>query len=339
MSSGKGSAYMTWNGSGEQGENADNASRSLDRLLRETRRRLYAAAASADSEVFGEVQALPNSEVEAMERRLRGGLRSAELDHRRAVARLASPETPLPFADAASEFESPGRVSGRIGTQYSREASVDEGERSQLLGASLGKLGLSELGFTKGLPVGELPRFSAKPGQAVVVIGQNGRPEDALDVASRLGARMRAPYEIVLAGARTVNPGSGPRARSAEEFAQIREENPDAVVILSVVNSSVESHQRNAARIISSTEFAAVWAVIDARSDMGNVTRAVNDLPGEVEASMIALTHVWEAAKPGQVLECGIPVGLIDGAPASTALWSLVADDAYIRMVSKNKEQ
>ena len=110
-------------------------------------------------------------------------------------------------------------------------------------------------------------------------------------------------------------------------------------MILSAVNSAVESHQRNASRIISSTEFAAVWAVVDARSDMANVTRAVNDLPGEVEASMIALTHVWEATKPGQVLECGIPVGLIDGAPASTALWSLVADDAYIRMVSKNKEQ
>ena len=44
------------------------ASQDLDKLLRDTRRRLYAAAAAADYEMLGEVQSLPDSEIEAMER-------------------------------------------------------------------------------------------------------------------------------------------------------------------------------------------------------------------------------------------------------------------------------
>ncbi|MDO5034424.1 MAG: hypothetical protein Q4E01_03455 [Actinomycetaceae bacterium] len=327
---------------GSAPDDVQEASRSLDKLLRDTRRRLYAAAAAADYEVFEEVQSLPNSEVEAMERRLRGGLRSAELDHRRAVARLASPDTPLPFADAATEFVT-ATLKGRdidepaTRSQYSG-GSVDEEERSQLFTSSMSKRGLAQLGFSKGLPVGEAPRIVAVPGEAILVIAENGRPEDGLDTAMRIAARLNVPSEIVLAGARTVNPGSQARARSAEELEEIRAQHADSVVIVSVVNSAVASHQRNAARIVSSTEFAKTWVVLDARADDAHITRAVKDLPGDVEADVLALTHLWEAKKPGILLEPGVPVGLIDGAPASAALWSLIADDAYVRMVSASNE-
>ncbi|MDO5049220.1 MAG: hypothetical protein Q4D87_04985 [Actinomycetaceae bacterium] len=315
------------------------ASRNLDKLLRETRRRLYAAAAAADYEMLGEVQSLPDSEIEAMERRLRGGLRSAELDHRRAVARLASADTPLPFADAANEFVT-NTLKGRdiadppARTQYTTGAGVDEQTRSDVFTKTMSQRGLTQLGFPKGLPVGDPPRITANAGEVILVIAENGRPEDGIDVATRLAARLNAPSKIVLAGARTVNPGPQSRARSAEELQEIRDENPDAVVILSVVNSSVASHQRNAGRIVSSIDSAQTWVVVDARGDAAHITRAATSLPGEVTPDILAVTHLWEARRPGVVLDPGVPVGLIDGAPASTALWSLIADDAYMRHVS-----
>lgn len=316
------------------------ASQNLDKLLRDTRRRLYAAAAAADYEMLGEVQSLPDSEIEAMERRLRGGLRSAELDHRRAVARLASADTPLPFADAANEFVT-NTLKGRditdppARTQYTRGAGVDEQTRSDVFSKTMSQRGLSELGFPKGLPVGDPPRITASAGEVILVVAENGRPEDGIDVSTRLAARLSAPSEIVLAGARTVNPGSQTRARSAEELQEIREKNPDVVVILSVVNSSVASHQRNAARIVSTVDFAQTWVVVDARNDAAHITRAASNLPGEVNPDIIAVTHLWEARRPGVVLETGVPIGLIDGAPASTSLWALIADDAYMRLVAR----
>lgn len=334
---------MTSNGTGaglSEAREVKEASRSLDMLLRDTRRRLYAAAAAADYEMLSEVQSLPDSEIEAMERRLRGGLRSAELDHRRAVAKLASTDTPLPFADAANEFVT-NTLKGRdisdppARTQYTRGAGVDEQTRSDVFAKTMSQRGLLELGFRKGLPVGDAPRIAANAGEVILVVSENGHPEDGLDVAARLAARLTTPAEIVLAGARTVNPGSQTRARSAEELEEVREKHSDSAVILSVVNSSVASHQRNAARIVSSASFAQVWAVVDARNDAAHITRAVTDLPGEIVPDILAVTHLWEARRPGVVLEPGVPVGLIDGAPASTALWSLIADDAYVRHVSR----
>ncbi|MDO5729537.1 MAG: hypothetical protein Q4P71_07945 [Actinomycetaceae bacterium] len=313
--------------SGRKSDTQD-VSGNLDRLLRETRRRLYAAAAASDREILSDVQTLPDSEIELMERRLRGGLRSAELDHRRAVARLASADTPLPFADAAAEFFSPEPASG---SQYTTEGVTDS-TRSAVFQHSMNQPGLSELGFTKGLPVVDPLEITARPGDLILVISETGRAEDGAGVASRIAARLAVPSQILLAGARTVNPGSHTRVRSAEELEQIRGENPDDVLIVSLVNSRVRSHQRNANRLIELHDFAQVWVCVDARTDAGHITRTVTDLPGEARATRVAATHVWEAKQPGNVLLPGIPVALLDGAPASTQLWGLVAHDAHTRL-------
>lgn len=317
-----------------QTPDTNEVSGNLDRLLRETRRRLYAAAAASDREILSDVQTLPDSEIELMERRLRGGLRNAELDHRRAVARLASADTPLPFADAAAEFFSP--ETPLAGSQYTTEG-VSDSTRSVVFQESMSHPGLSELGFSKGLPVVEPVEITACPGDLILVISDNGRAEDGAGVASRIAARLTVPSRILLAGARTVNPGTETRVRSAEELDEIRDQYPDDVLIVSLVNSRVRSHQRNANRLIENHDFAQVWVCVDARTDAGHITRTVTDLPGEARATRIAAAHVWESKQPGNVLLPGVPVALIDGAPASTQLWGLVAQDAHTRAIRQRQ--
>lgn len=319
---------------GDDRRDGTRVSENLEKLLRDTRRRLYAAAAASDREILSDVQTLPDSEIEAMERRLRGGLRHAELDHRRAVARLASADTPLPFADAAAEFFSPEPPAA---SQYSADA-VSEDLRSQVFQESMSVQGLSELGFTKGMPVVDLPTISAKPGDVVLVVSENGRAEDGAGVATRIAARLVVPCRIVLAGAGTVNPGSHTRVRSAEELTELREEHSEEVLIVCLVNSRVRSHQRNANRLVEHHDFAQVWACVDARADAGHITRAVTDLPGGAIATHVAATHAWDAWQPGNVLQTGLPVALIDGAPASTTLWSLIAQDAHARLIRRSSQ-
>lgn len=311
-------------------------SRNLDRLLRDTRRRLYAAAAASDYEAFGHILTLPDSEADAMEQRLRGGLRSAELDHRRAVAKLAKNETPLPFADAAADYRNQSTQRVDI-TQYAAGASLDEQQHARVFQTSLNQPGLTDLGFTKGLPVGTGMQVRALPEDVLVVLAPHATPESGYDTAERLAARLNLPTQIVRAGARTVNPGSGLRARSAEELDDLRAEYPDAAVLLVVVNSEVTSHQRNASRIIESITPSQTWVCVDGRSDSAALVRAVKDLPGDLVPDALAVHHLWEATAPGTVLELGIPVGLVDGAPASEELWALVAQDAHDRLQRRRR--
>ncbi|MDO5721402.1 MAG: hypothetical protein Q4P06_02530 [Actinomycetaceae bacterium] len=305
-------------------------SRNLDRLLRDTRRRLYAAAAASDYEVFGHILTLPDSEADAMEQRLQGGLRSAELDHRRAVARLAKNETPLPFADAAADYRRANAETdcGAAEGDYRGAEAVSEHQRQQMLHANLSQFGLTQLGFKKGLPVGVGVKIRALPEDVIVVIAPHAAPENGYDTAQRLASRLLVPAQIVRAGARTVNPGSGLRARTAEEVDEIRAQHPDSAVIVVVVNSEITSHQRNANRIVESLEPVQTWVCVDGRADAAAIIRATQDLPGGLEPDALAVTHLWEAPAPGTVLEAGIPVGLIDGAPSSDELWALVASDA-----------
>lgn len=313
-------------------------SRNLDRLLRDTRRRLYAAAAAADYETFGQILTLPDSEADAMEQRLRGGLRSAELDHRRAVARLAKSETPLPFADAAADYRQQGSYQLAESTQYDSGAKVDDDQRKRVFETSLRQPHLSALGFTKGLPVGAGVQICALPEDVVVVLAPHAAPESGFDTAQRLASRLQVPTQIVRAGARTVNPGSGLRARSAEELDDLRAEYPDSAVLLVVVNSEVTSHQRNATRIVESVTPTQTWVCLDGRADAATLLRSLKDLPGDVVPTALAVTHLWEATAPGTVLELGVPVGLIDGAPASDELWSLIAQDAHDRLQTRRRK-
>lgn len=329
-------------------------SRQLDRLLRDTRRRLYAAAAASDHEVFGAILSLPDSQVEAMEQRLRKDVRSAELLHRRAVARLADPDTPLPFADAASyvpgAFTSEAPQSalpageGDLDTpvthsQYEVGYRADDATRTRALHRALPLPRLGEVGFTKGLPLSPPPVFDARPEDVVVVFAPHSAAELGGDTAERLAQRLPVPAQVVRAGARTVNPGPQLRVRSAQELSDLREDYPDSALVMVVVDSSVASHRRNAARIVDACEVSATWVCVDARTDVASLLRSCTDLPGQLQVDALAAWHVWDALTPGTVLETGIPVGMIDGAPASEALWELVARDALERLDRRGRRR
>lgn len=337
-------------------DNGVEQSRQLDRLLRDTRRRLYAAAAASDHEVFGAILSLPDSQVDAMEQRLRKDVRSAELMHRRAVARLADPDTPLPFADAANYVptrpertadgagyvtSSPGE-DGRAavgGSQYEAGYRADDTARARAFQRALPLPRLGEVGFTKGLPLTPPPVFHAQPEQVLVVYVPHWAAELGGQTAERLARRLPVPAQVVRAGARTVNPGPQMRVRSAQELSDLRADHPDSALVLVVADSSVASHRRNAARIVEACEVNATWVCVDARTDVAQLLRACHDLPGGLQVDALAAWHVWDADLPGAVLETGIPVGMIDGAPASEALWELVARDALDRLDRRGRRR
>lgn len=302
----------------------------LERLLRETRRRLYATAANTASDPFEADTALPNSEAEALERRVQGGLRAAELDHRRAVAKLASSDTPLPFADAARRInaEPPEPPADSASTPVVSQWTLDPA-------SSKYEKVLRTLGFPEGLPTGGVRVVDAAAGDVLLVVGQQGASETAVDVAVRLRGRLEGrgvDTEVVLGGARTVLPGEQRRVRSAEEFEQLRAQVPQKAIVLTLINSKIATHHRIASRIAASVDFAQVWVCVDALMQKAALEKAVTDLPGQVNADAVALTHAWDARKPGQGLNLGVSVGLVDGAPSTPHLWQLIVEDAVARM-------
>ncbi len=312
------------------------ASDDLQHLLRDTRRRLFAAAAASDHEVFSHLQTVPSTEVEALEQRVRGNLHDAELLHRRAVAKLTNRDMPLPFSDVevgggALVPQSPSFVAADSHDVRENVGLSDE-DRSRHLVTSLAHRGLSRLGFRRGLPMSEPPRIDTQAGDLIVVVAQNGHPEGALDTAQRIACRVSVPCLVTLAGARTVNPGTLPRVRTSDELDELRQTHTDHAIVVTVVNSSNPAHQRNGARFLSDLAPAQVWACVDGRASFDDLRTAVDSLPGGTRADLLAVTHLWDSNKPGQVLDLDIPVALIDGAPASEQLWSLIAHDASSRL-------
>ncbi|WP_448070923.1 hypothetical protein [Georgenia yuyongxinii] len=47
---------------------------------------------------------------------------------------------------------------------------------------------------------------------------------------------------------------------------------------------------------------------------------------GKVDA--VAGQRAWQAARPGTLLDLGLPVGWLDGLPATPTVWACVLDEA-----------
>jgi hypothetical protein len=173
-----------------------------------------------------------------------------------------------------------------------------------------------------------LPRPVApalRPGNVVAVVGQ---PDEVLETCAQMLVRLREhPYQLVLVGEEAAMPGAGFRLTSPRRAARLRSENADKVVVVAVGAGTSKSERRVAEGVLGGLAPDQVWAALDARLSPGELAQQLQDLPvGRVDA--VAGQRAWEAARPGTLLDLGLPVGWLDGLAATPTVWAAVLDEA-----------
>jgi hypothetical protein len=166
------------------------------------------------------------------------------------------------------------------------------------------------------------------PGAVVVVAGP-------AELAVRTGVAMahRAgldAHDVVLAGDVDPLPGHGRRVQTASAAARVRERVSDdapTVVALGVGGTAT------AAELLAAFEPDEAWAAIDARLRGVELRRWLRAVGARRPFDAVAASHTFDAQAPGVVLNLGVPVGWVDGLPASPVVWAAVlserlADDA-----------
>jgi hypothetical protein len=164
------------------------------------------------------------------------------------------------------------------------------------------------------------------PGSLVVVAG----PPDlavrtAVDMAHRAGL---ATEDVVLAGDVDALPGHGRRVQSAQAAARVRGRTPDDAP--TVVALGVGGHLAGAiagAELLTAFRPDEAWAAVDARLRSVELRRWLRAVGRERPFDAVAALHVFEAQAPGSVLNLGVPVGWVDGLPASPVVWAAVLSE------------
>ena len=171
-----------------------------------------------------------------------------------------------------------------------------------------------------------------RPGNVVVVAGE---PEAALRTATQMAHRAgQEPTDVVLAGDLEARPGHGRRVLTAAQAVRFREKTPDdaPTVVALGVGTGTEA-LRDAATLLAALAPDDAWAVIDARVRAVELRRWLRTVGADRSFDALAATQTFAAQAPGTVLNLGVPVGWVDGLPASPVVWAAalserLADDA-----------
>ena len=178
---------------------------------------------------------------------------------------------------------------------------------------------------------GRMPRPLApalRPGKVVAVVGA---PDEVLETCAQMLVREREhPFQLVLAGAEATMPGAGPRLTSPRRAARLREEGAGQALLVAVGAGTTAAERRLAANILAALDPDQVWAAVDARRAPGDLAEQLANLP---ETRVDALAGQWagRATRPGSLLDLGLPVGWLDGLPATGVVWACVLDEARTR--------
>jgi hypothetical protein len=161
------------------------------------------------------------------------------------------------------------------------------------------------------------------PGSTVAIVGDRlASIELARDLAAELGAD---PSKVVLAS-------NGYRGRAFPEELRItsadaaeerrrswrRRKRPTVVVVEAMPGQRTG---RWASKLLDSLEPTMTWAVVEAFRKPDDIA-AWADFLGGVDA--LAVIGLDETVSPAAVLRSGIPVGRIDGRPATPAQWAAI---------------
>lgn len=255
----------------------------------------------------------------------------------------AAPAGPVPFAFPRLERE-PDVVEVRPEVTPA-VAEAGQGERGGATAAGLLELGVPVRlleGFdnlTDPVPLSMLvrrferpPAVRLEPGATVVVVGAG---EQALRVASQMAGRAGLDgRDVLLAGEIDSVAGHGRRLLTVAAAARHRSRRrTDAPTVVALGVGTSRAAADDAAALLAALEPDQAWVVVDARLRVGEMRRLVRAVGAQRPVDALAVVGTSEAQAPGVVLDVGIPVGWVDGLPATALVWAALlserlADDA-----------
>lgn len=176
------------------------------------------------------------------------------------------------------------------------------------------------------------PSVRLLPGSVVAVVG----PADlALRTATQMAQRADVePHEVVLAGAVPSVPGHGRRLQTPGALARLRSRvAEDVPTIVAVGVGEAREDWDVAAELVDALTPHQSWAAVDARRKSVDLRRWLRVVGKHRPFDALAVSGTFEAQAPGTVLGLGVPVGWVDGLPATPVVWAAVlsermADDA-----------
>ncbi|MGV8967675.1 MAG: hypothetical protein ACOH2F_15525 [Cellulomonas sp.] len=237
----------------------------------------------------------------------------------------------LPGALAAPPT-SPGLSAGRS-IPPDRSSTLGGDRRALLeLGVPASLLGSGPLDET--VPLSELlaqlvrpPALLRAPGSIIAVVGESAQ---ALAVAAQLAVRVRQdPHEVVLAGVMPGVVGHYRRLLSQSAAAMYRTRVGDGEQI-SIVAVGVGPEAQDwplAAELLADLGPDQAWAVVDARRKTSDLRTWLRVVGSAREFDVAAAASVHETQEPGTMLDLGVPVGWIDGLPATPIVWAAVLSE------------
>lgn len=166
------------------------------------------------------------------------------------------------------------------------------------------------------------PRPVRKPGAVVVVAGAGQLAVDAARViARRLGI---SDADVALAGDFTVESGAGRWVISAAAARKLATEAGRAglPLVVALCVSSERYARAEAADFLEDLDADQLWAAVEADRSAKDTTRWLGAVGRDLEFDALAVSKVAESTAPAQVLSYGVPVGFLDGLPASAPVWA-----------------
>jgi hypothetical protein len=176
------------------------------------------------------------------------------------------------------------------------------------------------------------PTARLLPGGVVAVVGES---DLALRTAMQMAARADVdPTEIVLAGVMPAVPGHGRRLQTPSALARLRARVPAEAPTIVAIGVTDDRHDWEvAAEMLDALTPHQVWAAVDARRKVVELRRWLRAVGARRPVDALAACSTFDAQAPGTMLGLGIPVGWVDGLPATPVVWAAVlserlADDA-----------
>jgi hypothetical protein len=169
----------------------------------------------------------------------------------------------------------------------------------------------------------DLPQPDSLPKLGGSVLAVVGEAEEALALANDLAAEAGVnPEEIVLVSTtyRGKAVSESRKLASAEDTCERRRSwRRRRTPVVVAVDASIGASASWARHVLEALEPVMTWATVDATRKTDDVQAWAEDLDG-IDA--IAITNTDQTVSPAALLDTGIPVGRLDGRPATPLLWA-----------------
>lgn len=171
------------------------------------------------------------------------------------------------------------------------------------------------------------PAVVREPASVVVVAGQG---EQVVEAARLVARRVGVPDSgIALAGRLDPQTGYGPWVITGMSARRLRaatvESEAPLVVALGV--GADASDWAIASSLVASFDPDQVWAVVEADRSLADARRWMTAVGQHRPFDALAARNVSATSQPAAVLELGVPVGLLDGFPATALVWAALLDE------------